>query len=858
MASTRSYDFITGPQTSTAPTAGTPTTDNDILSKGYADDTYAKLQYWGDAVADTSALKAVGASDRFDKQIRLKDDNQTLWKFDSGSSATEDGTTVIQPTSGTGRWLIASGTGGGSGGSASSIEALESQNELVSQGYYSKPMDNSVRANGLEVPIHTYFTGYLIEDYTSGGSSIKAVWNPIQVNSSDKNMDATTNFTATGAGASLTTSATCKIGSTSIRIDKNGTAVEAGIRYDQGSQILNVSANYRVWVWVNLPSITNLSNCGLRLYSDTTSNYRTWTTTTDYAGSALAVGWNLLLFDISTGGTATGSGFLYTQLSRYQELFLTTSSAAQTYSAILWDALNFSHGDVASWAPKYLEFTVADTSNRHDMIIDSTNTRSDGPLTLGASVAQNYTAGISNSNAAKLYRSPMSWSQSGLIGFNSSLSSGTISTTEEFRITRLLRESLSGNYGAYIDMYTPQIYKVTAVGGSTIDVADSENHSANLLNGDSVHIFTTTYSAGEPNFTLLATRSLTANSSASSGTTTLTLTTSGIAVGDYVVKQHLSTSLSVVSSSANESFSAMSYDTSPNGAQLIGSRAYPYPSFVYAHSWLGATSESIALRDQSGNNRGLSKTGSPNLSDSFKAGKFSYSGVTTGNYISLPSGSASTLNASSVHSLVQFSIWVYFDATLASDREIFNAWSFHGGADYRGWKVYISPSESRFTLNYHNSAASPASTLVTGNMSNGSWNHLFAQIKGGSVQTMYLNGVLNSTTAGTISGAIPSTQPSIVGLRTDAPSSGTIAPGTGLKYADLIVWNGAPQMGQAEVNYLYNAGNPQFFGYNPAVLRNEYSATGQSGQRLSLKGKLTRSTTAVSPYILNAGVVKTG
>lgn len=860
MASTRSYDFITGPQTSTAPTAGTPTTDNDILSKGYADDTYAKLQYWGDAVADTNALKAVSSADRSDQQIRLKDDNQTLWKFDSGSSATEDGTTVIQPTSGTGRWLIASGTGGGSGGSASAIEALESQNELVSQGYYSKPMDNAVRANGLEVPIHTYFTGYLIEDYTSGGSSIKTVWNPIQFNSSDKNMDATTNFTATGAGATLTTSATCKIGSTSIQIDKNGTAVEAGIRYDQGSQILNVAANYRVWVWLNLPSITNLTNAGIRMYADTTSNYRTFTTTTDYSGAALAVGWNLLSFDISTGGTASGSGWTYTSLSRYQELFVTTSSAGQTYTALLWDALNFSHGDVASWAPKYLEFTVADTSNKHDMIIDSTNTRSDGPLTLGATVAQSYTAGISNSNAAKLYRSPMSWSQSGLIGFNSSLTSGTISTTEEFRITRLLRESLSGNYGAYVDMYTPQIYKVTAVGGSTIDVADPENHSANLLNGDSVHIFTTTYSAGEPNFTLLATRAMTANSSASSGTTTLTLTTSGIAVGDYVVKQHLSTSLSVVSASANESFSAMSYDTSPNGAQLIGSRAYPYPSFVYAHSWLGATSESIALRDQSGNNRGLSKLGSPNLADTFKAGKFSYSTSATTDYVRLPAGSAAALNATASLSLVQFSLWFYYNGTNVSDRELFNAWSFHGGADYRGWKVYITGSDNKLTFNLHNNAASPSSTLNSAILTSGTWNHLFCQVKGTSVHTMYLNGVLNSTTAGAIAGSIPTAQASYVGVRSDSTSADAslAACGTGLKYADLIVWLGAPQMGQAEVNYLYNSANPQFFGYNPAILRNEYTATGQSGQRLSLKGKLTRSTTAVSPYILNAGVIKTG
>lgn len=861
MASTRSYDFITGPQTSTAPTAGTPTTDNDILSKGYADDTYAKLQYWGDAVADTTALKAVSSADRSDQQIRLKDDNQTLWKFDSGSSATEDGTTVIQPTSGTGRWLIASGTGGGSGGSASAIEALESQNELVSQGYYSKQMDNSVRANGLEVPIHTYFTGYLIEDYTSGGSSIKAVWNPIQVNSSDKNMDATTNFTATGAGASLTTSATCKIGSTSIRIDKNGTAVEAGIRYDQGSQILNVAANYRVYFWINLPSITNLSNVGLRLYSDTTSNYRTWTTSVDYAGNALQVGWNLILIDISTGGTATGSGFTYTtNLSRYQELFLTTSSAAQTYTAVLWDALNFSHGDVSSWAPKYLEFTVADTSNKHDMVIDSTNTRSDGPLTLGATVAQNYTAGISNSSAAKLYRSPMSWSQSGLIGFNSSLSSGTISTTEEFRITRLLRESLSGNYGAYIDMYTPQIYKVTAVGGSTIDVADSENHSANLLNGDSVHIFTTTYSAGEPNFTLLATRAMTANSSASGGTTTLTLTTSGIAVGDYVVKQHLSTSLSVVSASANESFSAMSYDTTPNGAQLIGSRAYPYPSFVYGHWWLGATTSSIALKDQSGNNRDLAKVGTPTLSDSFKAGKLSASGITTTSYIRGIAGTALDLNATASSPLVQVSMWVYFDASLASDREILAVWSFHGAADYRGWKLYIPSGASVFRTNYHNNSAGPSSTLDTPTLTNGTWNHLLLQVKGTTTASVYLNGVVATTTAGAIAGSLSSAQGFYVGTRSDSTSmdAGMINNSTGMKFADLIVWSGAPQMGQAEVNYLFNSANPQFFGYNPAILRNEYTATGQSGQRLSLKGKLTRSTTAVSPYILNAGVIKTG
>lgn len=41
MANTRAYEFITGPQTSTAPTTVTPTNDEDIINVGYANSTYA-------------------------------------------------------------------------------------------------------------------------------------------------------------------------------------------------------------------------------------------------------------------------------------------------------------------------------------------------------------------------------------------------------------------------------------------------------------------------------------------------------------------------------------------------------------------------------------------------------------------------------------------------------------------------------------------------------------------------------------------------------------------------------------------------------------------------------------------------
>lgn len=863
MGSTRSYDFVTGFETSAAPTATTPTTDNDTVSKGYSDTTYTKRADWAADVADTAALKALtgtGSNSRADNQLRFKENSRDVWQYDASSTATEDGTTVISPDDSTGRWHVISAGSSGSAGTASASELLQTQNQLAGFGYGTRALDNSLRANGLEIPAHTYFTGYLIDNYTSGGATMNIVWNPLQVSDSDKNMDSTTSWSATGAGASLTTSATRKIGSTSHQIDKDGSAVEAGIRFDRAAQTLALGANYRVWFWVNLPSVTNLTNVGLRVYADSTSNHRTWTTTTDYAGSALAIGWNLILVDISTGGSAGGSGWDYTQLSRYQELFLTTSSAGQTYSAILFDALNFSHGDIGSWAPKYLEFTCADTSNKKDIVIASSNTRQDGVLTLGASVASNFTAGISNADRAMIYRSSLSWSQAGLIGFNTGLTSGTISTEEELRLTKVLRESLSGNYGAHVDMFTPQIYKVTSVGGSTIECQDSEDHSANLKNTDSVHIFKTVYSAGVPNFYLLATRAMTADATHLSGTSTLTLPVTDIAVGDYIVKQHLSVSYSVVASTANEAFSAMAYEATPNGAQLIGSMSYPNPNNIWAHWWLGGPSDTLAVKDQSNAGHNAVEVGTMNLADTFKSGKYSASGYTTGNYVRSAGGVGAELSADATHDLVQISFWLYFDSTLGAVRHIVGNRSFHGSSDYRGWNAAIASSGNQLYTEFYNASGSPTSNVSSGAMSPGTWNHFVLQLHGGSVHKTYHNGTLYSTTAGAISTVVASAQALYFGVISDGSTldSSIALPATGIKMADAIVWKAGSLLTQSDVNYLYNGGVPTWLGYSPAVVRNKYVVTGQSGQRISMKAKLNRTTTAVSPYILNAGMIKTG
>jgi hypothetical protein len=57
-------------------------------------------------VADVSALKAIGSSDRADKDVALVlGTGSGLYVFSSGSSITGDDMNVVQPTTGTGRWI---------------------------------------------------------------------------------------------------------------------------------------------------------------------------------------------------------------------------------------------------------------------------------------------------------------------------------------------------------------------------------------------------------------------------------------------------------------------------------------------------------------------------------------------------------------------------------------------------------------------------------------------------------------------------------------------------------------------------------------------------------------------------------
>lgn len=67
---------------------------------------------FADPVADITALKAVAAADRQDKQMRVVESDglgqRSIYVFDSASSATADDVAIVAPTAGSGRWFMLS------------------------------------------------------------------------------------------------------------------------------------------------------------------------------------------------------------------------------------------------------------------------------------------------------------------------------------------------------------------------------------------------------------------------------------------------------------------------------------------------------------------------------------------------------------------------------------------------------------------------------------------------------------------------------------------------------------------------------------------------------------------------------
>lgn len=98
----REFNFIVGPETSELPAIGVPSSPDDLISQGYADERYTQ---GSEAVSNNAALKAIAEAERRDGDFVLVKDTNRVYRFDSGSADSDDANFVLAPDSGTGRWI---------------------------------------------------------------------------------------------------------------------------------------------------------------------------------------------------------------------------------------------------------------------------------------------------------------------------------------------------------------------------------------------------------------------------------------------------------------------------------------------------------------------------------------------------------------------------------------------------------------------------------------------------------------------------------------------------------------------------------------------------------------------------------
>lgn len=744
----------------------------------------------------------------------------------------------ITLTPGTNDITIAS-SGGGGGGSASALETLEQKLEAEKDRIFTDKLDNSVGSSFEITPaIGSNFYARLLTNYTASDANIEVAWTPVYLNA-DVLTDSTTGWSVQSDASGLTTdTGTKKLGTASLSFDKAGAATNARIQYDVGSLSLSVINNTRLWFYINLPSLTDLVDVEVRIDIDNT-NYSTYSLTTDYAGNALATGWNLMFVDLAVAGSQSGTGWIYNQLFRYFHVGVNTGSAATSYTAILIDSITFGLRNSDRFIQPGDEFTISNASTRDIGHIDIANTLVDGPVALAATFSNSYSGSSGSNYVDKPRRNFLVADGNGqavtVNGFT-----GPSEGNQEFRISRILRSSQTGiNIQAFVDIFTRQNYEISAVGGGSIDVIDATDDTADIVSGDIIHIFQTVWNDGEKNCVYIGDLTVT-SSSHSSGITTINGTPPGsAAAGDFAVKKHVTAEKSLVSLSANENFSSLSLISSPNGIIFNDdSTNYPNEQTVYAHWYLGGETDSIGLNNNKGPSADLNKIGSPNLQGDFLNGQYSATNFSTSNYLQ-QSASTTDVNGTNV---VQFSVWFKTPTSSTGTRRPIFSRETGGSA---GFSVCLSASAQ--TVSFYSSGGVAFST---GTFKLNDWNHLVVKCQGtSSTFKMWLNGNLTTST----SSFTP--QLAAINIGRDATGGGN-ALGADDQLADLIVWDAGPDLTQSDVDELYNGGNHQQVGFFPHV-KYRYEASGLTGQKLSLKAILNRTTQAVSPFIRKMGIIKT-
>ena len=871
---TRRFDIDAGFATSTVPTVEDAVNPEDTPNFGQV----ALKSSWGDHVTNITAVKAIAASDRFDGQV-VSIDGQILYQFDSDSAATPDDDTVLQPDAGSGRWHKVT-SGGSAGVSGISVEMVEQSCSLKHAGITVPEFDISLCEAFAEdgAPIE----GFLLSAYVSG-TAMDIAWNPKFLDSTNKNSHFEAGYAAvTGTDAANidTEGTTKKIGSSATSWDKSaGTSVNSFIQHDLGSgNGISLAGHRQVLVFVNMPSVTNLSTISIRLSDegDNPTNYEQYDASLQFDGSAFATGWNLVGFDLDGSSTTTGTGWAPTQLLRTFAIGVVTSSAAQTYTNIVFDSLVFVEDSGDTVIPSYeqiaqagFRYAISDTSNREYMIISSASARVIGNITLAAGLTNGYAGGT----ASVVMRSQLRIDGNNRSEFNSttdivgaSLSSGASDLTQNVCVSRTLNESLTNaTIATTVQLSTELTFDVIDTPTATsVTAVDTVDQSAELLSGATLHVFEVYVNAGKRAYRYTGSDiTLTSNSTWLSNVLTLpvssgdaTVVDTAIAAGGYALlikAEDVAVELSCVSAGSNDSFSAVTIDE----INLVDvGLAYPKPSAIYGHFLKLTPSRSTSTYGAMNVKQGavgadltVNGTGAASFARDFKNGQLAAGVFSDTNYLAVGTvvGDSALLNPDSgAAGTVAASFWIYpITASPAAHNMIIAR-----DDTVNGYFLYMSATTRQIVLTFVGGSATVATSAA---LNVNEWSHVAVVMQDGGSSAIWVNTVKTSASGNTITAS--SSSPLGIGRRPSTASQ----PCADCYLADMVFWSGSlgtAALSDAEIQSIYNGGRHRILGVSPGpTYRGE--VTNLSGLNLAMNVEVARTTNAVHPFLTLAAAVKT-
>jgi hypothetical protein len=668
--------------------------------------------------------------------------------------------------------------------------------------------------------IRTQWQASLIENYTASSTDMKIVVNPLIIPT-----NATTGWTGNGGAGSITTSATTKTDALSLQFAKDNSTTYASVQYNP-TDGLGVSLNKNFWVFVNLSTVTQVTSICLQLSKDTGfTDAASWNITTNYAGAALAIGWNLLHLNLDTTPTAViGAGWLPDEDTVVAlQIGPRTSAAGQT-ATVLLSAFTFADS-TGLYTEKGETLTIYNASTRDEMQIDVSSLDYQGVIILTAALANSYSA----LTTTKIYRTIPD------IGLGRCTPvaglSGTVSLTQEVRLAKYFPAVVpSADVSLTYAFGTQKILKIKAVGGASIDVYDPNDNHLQFVTGNKLRAITAYAADGTGSFAASSVNpTLTGNATHASGVTTIPVAVAGLSVGMYIFKEQITPYVSLGNAGTNESWQAMTFDSII--VESIGAQ-YPAQANLFANWNLGGTDGFI---NQSGPGAQLLENGTVPKTVPFFNGQFAAGPFSAVNYYNLTLAQSLPFKFDVLGLLTSVSFWLYYDALPVATETV---WSDEPGSTMQ-WDNVTGKLVQYFNgagLVYHSTVLLPKT-----------WYNVVVSFAGPTSinNNWWVNGVNAPFTQS-------ATDHSASRLRIGRDSTGaSIFSGY---LAQFIIYTNYNVL-QADRLIITNNNTPIRFGPYQAIFM-KYVKLGMAGQKLSAKLSFAKTTDADDIYASQFGALK--